>query len=55
MESAKKSLKNGINLSKIFSDTTILDPIKDEKVIFREVWEKNEKPLMLIHWLRRFG
>jgi hypothetical protein len=52
MESLKKNVSN---LSIILSDTKILDPAKNAQILFRELWEKNEKPLLLIHWLRRFG
>lgn len=43
------------NMSKLFADTKIMDPIKNEKILFRSLWENNEKPLILIHWMRRFG
>lgn len=55
MESTKKSMKNAMNLSKVFVETKILDPTTNENVNFKDLWEKNDKPLMLIHWLRRFG
>jgi prostamide/prostaglandin F2alpha synthase len=43
------------NMSKLFAETKILDPAKNEKILFRSLWENNDKPLILIHWLRRFG
>jgi hypothetical protein len=43
------------NLSKLFAETKILDPIDNNLVLLRSLWEENEKPLILIHWLRRFG
>jgi hypothetical protein len=43
------------NLSKLIPDTKILDPTENNMIIFRSLWEENEKPLLLIHWLRRFG
>lgn len=52
MESIKKQPQG---FSKLFQDTKILDPEINFKVLFRHLWEKNEKPLILIHWLRRFG
>jgi hypothetical protein len=43
------------NLSKVFQETKILDPRLNEMILFRTLWENNDRPLILVHWLRRFG
>lgn len=43
------------NMSKLFAETRMTDPIKKELILFRSLWETNDKPLILIHWMRRFG
>ncbi len=53
MEKSKKLIST--NMSKVFENTKIFDPIKGEYIIFSSLWENNNKPLILINWLRRFG
>lgn len=47
--------KSQINLSKIFLNTKIYDPINQESVQFKDLWENSKRPIVLIHFLRRFG
>jgi hypothetical protein len=53
MDTLKKNFPQ--NMSKLFTDTKILEPARNEKIYFRDLWEKNDKPLLLVYWLRRFG
>lgn len=43
------------NLSDIFSKTKIYDPVENKMIHMKSLWEDNERPLILIYWLRRFG
>ena len=53
MDTLKKKIP--FNMSKLFSETKILEPARNEEIYFRDLWEKNDKPLLLVYWLRRFG
>jgi hypothetical protein len=52
MENKKEIQKN---LTSILYEANVLDPKTDENILFRKLWQDNDKPLLLIHWLRRFG
>jgi len=42
--------------SSILIDSILIENAKDKsKVLFKSLWEKSDKSLILIHWLRRFG
>jgi hypothetical protein len=42
--------------SSILIESIMIETAKDRaKILFKSIWEKSEKPLVLIHWLRRFG
>jgi len=42
--------------SSILIDSIFIENAKDKtKILFKNLWEKSDKPLILIHWLRRFG
>ena len=53
MESKQKKFPT--NMTTLFYDTQIFDPVKKENILFKTLWENNKKPLLLVHWLRRFG
>ena len=42
-------------MDKILKDITIYDPKVKSKNAIKQIWEGNQIPLILIHWLRRFG
>ena len=42
--------------SSILIESIFIENAKDKsQILFKNLWEKSEKPLILIHWLRRFG
>ena len=43
------------NLSELFEKTRITDPSDNSEIEFKKIWETNTIPLLLIHWMRRFG
>lgn len=46
---------NKISLSKVFETVKVQNAKDKSEVLFKNLWEKSSKPLILIHWLRRFG
>jgi len=50
-----KNQDDSTNLSEIFPKTKIYDPLENKMILMRSLWEENERPLILIYWLRRFG
>lgn len=49
------NMSESTNLSELFPKTKIFDPVENKMILLRTLWENNEKPLILIYWLRRFG
>ena len=43
------------NLSYKLKEIIISDPKRKINIEFNNLWERNKTPLILIHWLRRFG
>ena len=43
------------NLTTLFEKTEVYDPALKKNVLFRSIWESNDKEYTFIHWLRRFG
>jgi len=42
--------------SSILIESILIENAKEKtKILFKSLWEKSEKPLIMIHWLRRFG
>ncbi len=54
MKSTSKN-KIDVNLSKILKDSKVYDPESESQVVLKNYWEGNRKPLVMIHWMRRFG
>lgn len=44
-----------MNLSDELLTTKIYNPYNDEEILLKSLWENNNRPYLLIHWLRRFG
>ena len=40
---------------KAFESIFIENATNKSKILFKDLWEKSEKKLIMIHWLRRFG
>jgi hypothetical protein len=48
-------LGNENNLTKIMKGITISNPKDNTEFEIDQLWARNKSPLLLIHWLRRFG
>ena len=47
--------KISFNISNSLSLSKVLYPVTNEFIQTKDIWEKSDRPLILIHWLRRFG
>jgi len=47
--------KSPLNLSTLLNSSKVLHPETNMFIQTKDIWEKSERPLILIHWLRRFG
>jgi len=50
-----KMNKKLLNFSKLFETAEITDPTNNKSILFKSLWEKNDRNLLVITFLRRFG
>ena len=48
-------MESNKSISKEFESVYVENPKDKSSILFKDLWEKSERPLILIHWLRRFG